>query len=315
VGVTLGFKTSLRYFPEQGVGWVVMLNSIPTDQALADIEAELLAFVMQGKTPTTPTPTPTPDSGQLLSLANLTGHYRDAAPDEELFAAVDEFTGGVEIQQRGDELWEGVRQPGLRGLIAGPTWSRLIPTDDHGSFRHENEVIASRYFTTTDGTEALVTPMGYFERTPAWLNPLQRAGLTGALLLLASAAIYAPLMLVKLLSRGSPGKRRWWTCWPPVWVMVAAVGTAVLPALAYVAMSTYSGRLDIPTVNTVAVFILSTLFPIFTALLTASALRIANDGSVAAVYRVHLLLVAAASLSLAVFAWQAHWVALQTWAW
>lgn len=310
VGITLGFKASLRYFPQQGVGWVVLLNAQPSDQALNEIEAELLAFITRESPPRLPSP------GSYAHLADLVGYYRDAAPVEEISAAVTGLTSGLEIQQRDDGLWEGLHQPGLRSLVSGPFWRRLVPVGTEGGFRHEDEVIASRYFAVNgEGAQVVVTPMGYFERSPAWLNAAQR------LVLVASAAILAsPLLLVSLalaqamdlplLSMltvlGAPA---------PGWTVIGPITLLGISAAAYAVLSSSTQRLSEVNLTTIGVFVLSSALPLLALVSAGGAIRAAVTADVGLFYRSHLMLIGAAAAVLTVFAWRAHWVALRTWAW
>jgi hypothetical protein len=310
VGVQTGFTASLRYFPRQGVGWVVLLNALPSDQALGKIESELLAFVMPERAPQVPAP------GAYAQLSSLVGYYRDAAPSEEMSAALIEVTSGVEIQQRNDGLWEGLHHGGLRSLVSGPTWQRLLPAGTDGSFRHEDEVIATRYFSiNAEGLAVMVTPSGYFERIPAWLNAAQRLVLIASAAILGSAVLLAWLgpaqtMNLPLLSSltvfGVP---------PPRWTAIGPLFLVVVPAVVYVVLSTSTQRMSQVNVVTLSLFLLSCLFPLFALVSILGALRTVVLAEVGLSYKTYLVLVGAAATVVTAFAWRAHWLVLRTWAW
>src|SRR4029077_18881807 len=126
---------------------------------------ELTGFLMQGLT------APVPADASTVDLGQFAGYYRDLAPMQEILGALNETFGGTEIQLRSDGLWERTHVlGGLKSLVLAGPWQPLIPVGGEGSFRHADESVSSRYFTRTDtGAQALVTPMGYFERSPTWL--------------------------------------------------------------------------------------------------------------------------------------------------
>lgn len=307
-GITDGFSASFRYFPREGVGWVVMLNALPSGDALPEIETELVDFLMQGSTPPAPAEAPATDP------ARFAGYYRDAAPTQEILAALSDTFGGTEVQVRADGLWERTHVlGGLRSLVSQEPWRRLIAVGSEGSFRHDDEVVSTRSFTGAEaGVTALVTPMGYFEQSPLWLADLKRIVLLGSLACLMSTPVLVAVSIARafgLTSTGFLGGP------PPTLTQVPTILLVLIAAAAWAILSRSPERLSEMNATTVALFAASTLFPFVALLTVGTAIRASFYDDVGLVFKAYLLLVAAAGGALSVFAWSAHWVALRTWAW
>src|SRR4029077_6861568 len=90
-GYTLGFRAPFRCPPAEGVAWTVMLHTSDGERARADIEGELLGFLMRG-TPATGRREPVRVSG--ATLAGLAGFYGDASPAGDLGATVQRLLTG-----------------------------------------------------------------------------------------------------------------------------------------------------------------------------------------------------------------------------
>jgi CubicO group peptidase (beta-lactamase class C family) len=309
-GIQLGFLASLRYF-SQGFGWVIMLNA-QNGQALAEIESELLAFAVSG----TQSPPPTVVSPEQPS-GSIAGVYRNAAPMQEIFAGLTDIFGSLEIEVRPDGVWERSRDgTSLRGLVVPPAPQKLIPVGTGGAFRLDGESISSRFFSdTADGRDVLVTQLGLYEKTDSWMVTIKRLLILGALLLLTSGLVLAPVAIFQTLlplplsSAGgwlhSPGPGTW----VPM-VLLAAIAPGV-----WVIMSRSAEPLAMLNATTVTIFILSIAFPVLALASAVLAARAATSVDLGILIRSYLLLVAASGLVLTVFAWSARWLGLRTWAW
>jgi CubicO group peptidase (beta-lactamase class C family) len=310
-GIQLGFLASLRYFPDDGFGWVVMLNA-RSSQVQNDIEAELLAYLTGGSESTPPLV-----GAQGGRLADLAGEYRDAAPTQEIFAALADVFGGTEIQVRQDGLWERTRDVGgLRSLVAQPPFRKLIAVGNDGSFRHEDETVSSRFFTQTDdGRQVLITQLGYFEKTPTWLAAAKRVLILGALALVSSSLVLLPLAIGQLLlplpftAAGGPLRI------PALAALMPPILLAVIPPVTWLALSRASEPFAVVNLTTISLLVLSCAFPLLTLLTVAVAGRTLIDPAGGVFVRGYLLLVALAGAVLVVFAWSAHWIGLRTWSW
>ncbi|MDQ6674583.1 MAG: beta-lactamase family protein [Chloroflexota bacterium] len=310
-GIQLGFQASLRYFPGEGFGWAIMLNA-QNDQALTDIEAELLAFLSNGVAAAPPTAATASETWM-----GIAGDYRDAAPTQEIFAALNDVFGSTQIQVRQDGVWERTQVVGgLRSLITQAPFHKLVPAEPQGAFRLEGESISSRLFTrTADGQDVLVTQLGYWVKTPAWLTAAKRAVILGALMFMESAVILLPLGILQTLASTAwttgngllrlPGPTGWI---PPLLLALVA------PA-AWLVLSRSPEPLGIPNLSSVLILIFSTAFPVLTVLTIIGTIRTVTDIETGVFARAYMLLLAAAGSVLSVFAWYAHWVGLRTWSW
>jgi CubicO group peptidase (beta-lactamase class C family) len=303
-GYTNGFRASFRYLPAEGVGWTVMLNTSDGERARADIEGELLGFLMRG-TPATGRREPVRVSG--ATLAGLAGFYGDASPAGDLGATVQRLLTGEEFAVRDGVLWERrVGQGGLLGLLRRSSWQPLTAVGD-GSFRREGESVSSLYFTRVPGgARVLVTRDGYLERESGWLGGAERAALLAALVVVGGSVVLTPLWLVPAaLRRRLPGH---------LWARGLPVATAVAGAGAYALLSRTPQSLGEVNATTVAICILSGSMAPLSALAVGASLHAATGESGRAV-KAQLLLSASACVGLTAFAWSAHWIGLRTWSW
>jgi CubicO group peptidase (beta-lactamase class C family) len=303
-GYTDGFRASLRYFPREGVGWTLMLNSssVRADQARVEIENELAGYLLRGSGPP-PQPASTVVSGS--ALGTLAGYYRDVTPDLELGAPLLRLFSGEELRVRQGVLWERtVGGGGLLSLLQRSPWQPLTAVGA-GAFRRDGESISSLYFTRAPGGgEVLVTPAGYMEKdTGWWLMVLERAAFVGALLVLISAILMVPLWLVPALLGGHPGH---------LWARALPAAAALALLVAYALLSKAPQPLGEVNPATVAICALSCAFAALSVLALVAALRAASDQGSWFV-RAHSLLAAGSCVGLTLFAWSAGWIALRTW--
>src|SRR4029077_5560166 len=89
-----GFISSYRYMPEQNWGYVVLLNSTESGQALNDLNKLAIDFLSKDfPKPQHPAVTMSADDVEKFS-----GYYAPAAPRSQLLAFVDDLAGGVRIR-------------------------------------------------------------------------------------------------------------------------------------------------------------------------------------------------------------------------
>ncbi|PCC70556.1 CubicO group peptidase, beta-lactamase class C family [Nannocystis exedens] len=151
-----GFLSCYRYFPELGVGYVMLLNSTHSLQAYLEIRALLFGYLTGGRTVVPPPPVE-PDPG---AIAALTGYYGYANPRVELFGFIERAMLGISV--RPDPAGIDLR------MLTGES-VQMVSTGD-GGFRHWREGGTSVRLTRgDDGRRILVGGMAYFEEgSYAW---------------------------------------------------------------------------------------------------------------------------------------------------
>jgi len=173
-----GFLSAYRYFPELGVGYVMLLNSTHSLRAYLEIRALLFAYLTGGRD-ILPPPPREPDPAE---IAAITGYYGYANPRVQLFGFIERATVGLAVSP----------DPGgiALDLLTGGSMP-MVPTGD-GGYRHWREGGTSVRLTTgDDGRRILVGGMSYFEEgSYAWAKTRLFA-LAGAILLIQLAPLWA----------------------------------------------------------------------------------------------------------------------------
>ncbi|MDC0673595.1 serine hydrolase domain-containing protein [Nannocystis radixulma] len=175
-----GFLSAYRYFPELGVGYVMLLNSTHSLQAYLEIRALLFAYLTSGRDVPLP-PSREPDPAE---VAAITGYYGYESPRMQLLGFVERAMIGISVSPAPGGI-------ALELLTGGG--AALVPTGD-GGYRHWREGGTSVRLTRgDDGRRILVGGMTYFEEhSYAWAKTRLFA-LTAALLLIQLAPAWALL--------------------------------------------------------------------------------------------------------------------------
>lgn len=148
-GIT-GFLSCYRYFPELGVGYVMLLNGTHSTRAYVEIRALLFAHLARGRRLPAP-PSAPPDREAIAAAA---GFYAFENPRVQLFGFIERAVGGMGV--RPDD--EGVALTRITGEEV-----ELVSTGD-GGFRHRSHGGTSvRLTTDREGGRILVAGWGYFE--------------------------------------------------------------------------------------------------------------------------------------------------------
>ncbi|MEO8550735.1 MAG: serine hydrolase domain-containing protein [Kofleriaceae bacterium] len=183
-----GFHASFRYFPAQGVGYALLLNSNYTFRGYFQIRALLFAYLTQGKRfPPPPEPREAVErpGADYFSLEN---------PRNEVFGFLDQLRMGWHVADLGDHLH----------VTAVEGWRfELVPAAD-GGYRSRQDCGSTVQFTTkADGTPLVLMGFLYGEAATGWIAQLRYMafGLTLALLELAPLAAAAALVLGALQRR------------------------------------------------------------------------------------------------------------------
>jgi CubicO group peptidase (beta-lactamase class C family) len=174
-----GFASQLRYFPELGVGYVILLNATYSPRAYLDIRDLVFAFLTRGR----PLPAPARAAGNGPG-ADFFGF---AAPRHELFGFVDRAVFGWHAV----ETANGVRLDELLGRSAD-----LVPTAD-GGYRLPGESGSSVVFARgRTGQPMMIAGLMYAESGSWWLARVRLKALGLALLLLQLAPLMAGIEIV-----------------------------------------------------------------------------------------------------------------------
>ena len=164
-----GFLSCYRYFPELGVGYVMLLNSTHSLRAYLEIRALLFAYLTRATVlPEPPRTAPDPEA-----IAAATAYYGYASPRNQLVGFLERAVLGFDVQPAPDGI-------SLTGLTGGSI--RLLPTGN-GGFRAPHEGGTSvRLAADRDGRRILYGGLAHFEAgSYAWAR--------GRLLLLQCAVL------------------------------------------------------------------------------------------------------------------------------
>ncbi len=173
-----GFLSCYRYFPELGVGYVMLLNGTHSLRAYVEIRALLFAYLTRGRVLPEP-PTAAPDHEAIAAAA---GFYRFENPRVELVGFIERAIGGIDVRAEA----EGVT---LARITSGEV--AMVPTGD-GGFRHPRQSGTSVRLTT-DGEDRRILDAGmaYFEAGSYWFARGRLIALQGALGLIQFAPWWA----------------------------------------------------------------------------------------------------------------------------
>ena len=204
-----GFVSSLRYFPELGAGYVMLLNATHSARAYIEVRRLLYAYLARGHATTARTVASEP-TDRLVDppVPAPTGFYQFASPRHALLGFIDKAVFGWRTTPTED----GAR---LDPLFGEPV--ELVATPD-GGFRFPGESGTSlRFARARDGSPAMVSSMMYAEGAAWWPARLRATALDLAMLLVRVAPLWALGVFVYAALR----RRR-----------VVAAGLLVWPALA-----------------------------------------------------------------------------------
>jgi CubicO group peptidase (beta-lactamase class C family) len=208
-----GFHSSIRYFPELGVGYVMLLNSNYSFRGYFQIRALLFAYLTQGRTFSPPQPV-----GADVERPGA-DYFELAAPRSEVFGFIDQALMGWQVF---DSVDDRVRLAALRGFTMD-----LVPTQD-GGYRQRNECGSSVRFTTNgEGTPIMVLSFLYAEAVPGLPAQLRFFALVIVMVLLR----LAPLWAVGVLGVGAIQRRRVLPYSLVVWPALAGLCCFALPNL------------------------------------------------------------------------------------
>jgi CubicO group peptidase (beta-lactamase class C family) len=293
-----GFISSYRYMPEQNWGYVVLLNSTQSGQALNDLNKLAIDFLSKDF-PKPQHPAVTMSAGD---LEKFSGYYAPAAPRSQLLAFVDDLAGGVRIRVINGQLMRS----GLFGKPEPMLWV------GKNFFRGEKEPEATSIFVTDGAGRMTFSSQGmegfsYGVRSNIIWTYARIALLVLCVALMATSVLFAVVWVLRKLFGGMKDVRQ-----------LAVRAVPLLATLSFVALVfcfTKLGGADTGklTVWTAGIFLLSVLFPLLSLYGLLLAVRVPkseiHDGT-----RIHSLLVALACCVVTVFVASWHMIGLRLWA-
>jgi CubicO group peptidase (beta-lactamase class C family) len=292
-----GFISTYRYMPEQNWGYVVLLNSTQSFEALLDLNALAIDFLSKDF-PKTQHPAVSISAAELEKFA---GYYAPRAPRSQLFAFLDGLTGGQRVRVINGQLTHA-------SLFGKP--EVLIPVGKN-FFRGEKDPEATTVFIT-DSTGQMVFSsqetegFSYGERTSILWTYARLATLLLALLVMATSVLFAVVWVLRKLFGGMKDVPHLAVRTIP---LLATLSFCAL-ALSFTKLSWDTGKF---TLGNAGFFVLSLLFPLLSLIGLLLAVRVKKN-EINAATRMHSLLVALACCVVSAFVASWHFIGLRIWA-
>lgn len=255
-----GFLSRYAYAPDQGVGFVLLLNTSSPGAARRKATELLAAYVMRGQ-PKPVMPTPVPADATVLAEAG--GWYRAKNPRNQVLAVLDYLFAVAHVSPDG--------KGGLTLHLLFEDPETLTPAGT-GLWRDPAHTGAdSVAYRDADGEQVLDHEPGaggeYLVKTN-WLSaygPL--LGFFAALMLMVSSVLFAPVWVVRRLIGQMKGVRHWSLRLLPLAASAAFV--CMLGAI----VSIQPIELGTPNAKTVGFFLSSLLFALLSIAALLQAMR------------------------------------------
>ncbi|MEP6782584.1 MAG: serine hydrolase domain-containing protein [Acidobacteriota bacterium] len=237
-----GFISQYAYSTSRDVGFVVLLNSTYSPDALRRIQQLAVRYLKADvEAPETPRATIA-----AAVLHGYEGYYHDASPRNQAMAFLDWLLSGRTISVSGD------------GLLAKPVFGKsmqLIPVSD-SLFRLDRDPEATLVFTkTAEGVPVLAGGTSYAEKRSRWPIEIVRWGvLASAALVITPLVMVIPWIIVAWLRRGTERRGGILKCF----LLLCAIAL-ILPVIGVFDVS--ARTLGMHNVGTTAIFAGSVLMP------------------------------------------------------
>jgi CubicO group peptidase (beta-lactamase class C family) len=292
-----GFISSYRYMPEQNWGYVILLNSDNSQQALESLNHLAIDFFSKDF----PKPQQAVIALPAKSLKMLKGYYAPRAPRSQLFAFVDDLTGGTRIRVINGKLTRS-------GLFGRP--EPLLPVGKN-LFREEKEPEGTTvFFITETGNLAVagngLDGIGYSERSYVAFPFLRIALLSLCFFFLLTTLPYALVWLFMKLIGAMKEVRHLSVRVAP---LLATLSLLIVPLCLMKLSGAQIGSFNLWTFG---IFLGTFFFPVFSIVGLVLVLRVPKEEIHRAV-RIHSLLVSSACCVLTGFFWSWHLLALRLW--
>lgn len=293
-----GFISSYRYMPEQNWGYVVLLNSAGSGQALENINRLAIEFLSRDY----PKPYKPVSALAPAELQSFSGFYAPRAPRSQMAAFLDDLTGAVRIRVIGGQL--------TRSSMFGKA-QPLLPAGQ-SIFRAEKEPEGSTVFFTDESGQMAFTAGGeggvsYAVRTsPVW--PYTRLLLLAlCCVLMLSSVLFAVIWLFRKLIGKMKGVRH-------LAVRIVPLLTVLfLAAIPFCFSALHGNAIGTANALTVAIYLATILFALLSLLGLLLALRVPKSEINPGV-RIHSLLVSLACCTVTLFFASWGLIGLRLWA-
>jgi CubicO group peptidase (beta-lactamase class C family) len=293
-----GFISSYRYMPEQNWGYVILLNSDSSQQVLESLNHLAIDFLSKDflKPQQSVTTLPT------KALEMFAGYYAPRAPRSQLFAFVDDLTGGTRIRVINGKL----TRSGLFGQ------SEPLLYVGRNLFRGENEPEgATVFFVTQAGDWAVVSSgldgISYSERSSLAMPFIRIALLSLCLLFMLTSLPYALAWVFLKLVGAMKDVRHLSVRVAP---LLATLSLFIVPLCLMKLSGAQIGSLNFWTAG---IFLGTFFFPLLSILGLVLVLRVPKEEIHRGVM-IHSLLVSSACCVLTGFLLSWHLLALRLWA-
>lgn len=204
-----GFLSVLRYFPELGRGYVILLNATHSFAAYHEVRALVFAYLARDRKPGLAAPAVTDPPRAKF--------YAFASPRHQLFAFIDRTMFG----------WRPIETP--EGLALAPLTGGQLPLvpADRGAYRLPHQSGSSVRFTDNRGTPVMLAGAAYAEAAPWWSARLRYLVVALAMSLL----YFAPMWAIGAIAIANFRKRYIAAKGPLLWPALASVCIIALPRL------------------------------------------------------------------------------------
>ncbi len=291
-----GFLSCYRYFPELGVGYVMLLNSTHSQAAYVRIRGLLFAYLTRGMPmPEFPSTPPEPDRNAAA------GYYGYASPRGALFGFLDRAMVGWGLHPSAGGVW-------VTPLMGGSV--ELHPTGD-GGYRHPAHSGTSlRVGVDRDGERVMTLGWSHGERRSLLVATVRLWVLGCVGLLLQFAPVAAVLWLIQRLvrRRGLAGAGLW------LWPAMAGLTMMAMPIL--LGEGHMRGVLGTLNPVTAGLCALTLTFALASAFGLASAVRAAMGRErVGWIWRLWPTLTSTGAVVMTLWLGAHGIIGLRTWAW
>jgi CubicO group peptidase (beta-lactamase class C family) len=293
-----GFLSSYRYMPEQDWGYVVLLNSAGSQEALENINHLAIEFLSKDY----PKPYKPVNALAPSDLQSFAGLYAQQAPRSQILAFLDDLAGAIRIRAIGGHL--------TRCSLFGKP-EPLLPAGKN-LFRGEKDPEGTTLFFKETAGRMAFTSMGddsvsYAVRiSPVW--PYARIALLALCgLAMLSSVAFAVIWVVRKLIGAMKGVRHLAVRTVP---LLAVLSLVAIP-LCFNAL--HGSAIGTANVFTVGIFLATSAFAVFSLLGLVLALRVPKAEIHPAV-RIHSLLVSLACCVVAAFFASWGLIGLRLWA-
>ena len=237
-----GFSSWYGYSTSRDAGYVILLNSRESPEAMRRIRKLAIRYL---KADVDPPPKPMASVPDAI-LRKYEGYYHDASPRNQAFAFLQWLMSGSVVKVSGDRL---EMKPTFQPAVA------LIPVSET-LFRLDGDVEASRVFVENEAGQMVMTGgYSYAERQSRWrIESVRWAVLVSAGLVLTPLLMAIPWTVLAVRRRGEQSAGGW----AKVFLLLCAAGLAV-PAISVLDASAMD--LGVRNVRTMAIFAGSVLLP------------------------------------------------------